>query len=444
MQEIDNWLKKYGIMEVECLVPDMTGNARGKIIPAAKFVNEDTRLPESILVQTVTGDYTDTHEELVGAKDGDIFLKPDPDSARTVPWAKKPTAQIIHDCYTRDGELHPLASRSVLKKVLSLYENEGWQPVVAPEVEFYLIKKNTDPDCEIEPPIGRSGRAETARQSYSIDAINEFEPIVEDMLNHCKDQQLDTDSLIHEQGAGQMELNFMHGNALALADQVFTFKRTMRETALRHNVYATFMSKPMQSEPGSAMHIHQSIVDSGTGKNIFVDQNGNENDRFRHYIGGLQKFTPPAIAFYAPNVNAYRRFTKDIAAPINLHWGYDNRTTGLRVPDGSPQAKRVENRFPGVDANPYLALATSLACGYLGMKLGIEPTDPCYGDAYEENISVARNLEHALRLLDKCSELRDLLGDNFINAYIAVKDNENEAFNRVISSWEREHLLLNV
>ena len=152
---IRDWLKENRITEVECLVPDMTGRARGKFIPADKFIKEDTRLPEAILVQTVTGDYTVVHDELVGPMDADMMLRPDADTMRLVPWVEYPTAQIIHDCYTREGEPHALATRNVLRRVLSLYEAEGWRPVVAPEVEFYLIQKNLDPDHELEAPIGR-------------------------------------------------------------------------------------------------------------------------------------------------------------------------------------------------------------------------------------------------------------------------------------------------
>lgn len=444
MDKIREWLEVNRITEVECLVPDMTGNARGKFIPADKFIKEDSRLPESILVQTVTGDYTDIHDDLVGPTDRDMLLEPDPDTMRLVPWAQDPTGQIIHDCFTREGELHPLATRSVLKRVLALYEAEGWKPVVAPEVEYYLIQKNIDPDNELEPPIGRSGRREAGRQSYSIDAVNEFEEIVEEMYDFCEAQELDVDTLIHESGLAQMEINFLHGDALNLADQVFVFKRTMRETALRHGIYATFMAKPMKHEPGSALHIHQSIVDAETGCNIFSNEDGSEHERFKHFIGGLQKFTPEAIALFAPSVNSYRRFAPDIAAPINLHWGYENRTTGIRVPDSEPQARRVENRFPGADANPYLAIAVSLACGYLGMKQKIAASAPHEGDAFLEPIALARSLEEALRLLARDTDLTKVLGPLFSKAYVAVKREEFEAFNKVISSWEREYLLLNV
>lgn len=442
--KIRDWLRENRIIEVECLVPDMTGKARGKFIPVDKFIEEDCRLPESILVQTVTGDYTDVHDELVEPMDTDMLLRPDPDTMRLVPWVENPTAQIIHDCYTPEGEPHPLATRHVLKRVLSLYEAEAWRPVVAPEVEFYLIQKNLDPDDELVAPIGRSGRREASRQSYSIDAVYEFDPIIEELYDFCEAQGLDVDSFVHENGVAQMEINFRHGDALDLADQVFVFKRTLRETALRHDMYATFMAKPMEHEPGSAMHIHQSIVDAKTGLNIFSHEGGTEHERFRHFIGGLQKNTPAAIAFFAPNVNSYRRFSPDIAAPINLHWGYENRTVGIRVPDSSTQARRVENRFPGVDTNPYLAIAVSLACGYLGMKQGIEASEPHDGDAFLEPITLARGLEQAVKLLNENNDLNEILGPSFVKAYCAVKQEEFETFNRVISSWEREYLLLNV
>jgi glutamine synthetase len=264
------------------------------------------------------------------------------------------------------------------------------------------------------------------------------------MYDFCDAQELDVDTLIHESGLAQLEINFLHGDALLLADQVFVFKRTMRETALRHGIYATFMAKPMEYEPGSALHIHQSVEDAATGNNIFTNEDGKENELFRWFIGGMQTYIPGAIGLFAPSVNSYRRFTPDVAAPINLHWGYENRTTGIRVPDSMPQARRIENRFPGADANPYLAIATSLACGYLGMKQRIEPSEPHDGDASLEPITVARSLVEALRMLERDNDLTEALGTRFVKAYVAVKREEFEAFNKVISSWEREYLLLNV
>ena len=444
MDAIEQWLRDNNISEVEVLVPDLTGNARGKFIPAGQFLRSGfPKLPESILVQTVTGEYSDEHWDFVEPTDADMILKPDADTLRVVPWAREPTAQIIHDCHTADDSLHPLSTRNVLRRVLGLFEEKGLRPVIAPEMEFYLVKRNLDADSELEPPTGRSGRPETSRQSYSIDAVAEFEDFVEDMYDYAEAQNLDVDTLIHENGAAQMEINFLHGDALPLADQVFAFKRTVRETAHKHGMYATFMAKPMQREPGSAMHIHQSVLDAD-GRNIFAAEDGSHTPEFLAYIAGLQRFTPNLISLYAPNVNSYRRLAPDISAPINLNWGIDNRTTAFRVPKGDPAATRVENRFPGADANPYLAIAASLASGLLGMELGLAPTEPHQGTANEDEVEVARSLEEGLRILLSTPALVDIFGELFLRAYTAVKLDEFEEFNRVISSWEREHLLLNV
>lgn len=448
MEAVARFLKENAISEVESTLPDMTGNARGKFYPTNKFLAEKGgRIPETLLVQTVTGDWAYNHYDIVDPTDKDMVLVPDPNTLRVVPWADEPTAQVINDCYTNTGELHPLASRSVLRRVLALYEQEGLRPVIAPEVEFYLVQKNIDPDYELKPATGRSGRRETARQSYSIDAVNEFNPVIDTLYNYCEAQGLDVDTLIHESGAAQMEINFLHGDALNLADQVFVFKRTLRETALKHDMYATFMAKPMQREPGSSMHIHQSLIDVKTGKNIFAgSKEGEFSEAFYHYVGGLQQYTNNAITFYAPNVNSYRRFAPDISAPVNMKWGIDNRTAGLRAPEAPLAASRIENRFPGADCNPYLAIAASLACGYLGLKGKLQPSKPTEGLAAEEGdaVEVARTLEEGLRLLEECPELREIMGSKFVDAYIGVKRAEFETFHEVISSWEREYLLLNV
>ncbi len=445
MNYISQWFKENRITEVECLIPDMTGNARGKIIPGDKFCKEQgMRLPENLFIQTVTGDWPDD-ESMVDPREIDMVLRPDPSTLRLVPWTVDPTAQVIHDCYLRDGSPVDIAPRSVLKRVLGEYAKQGWQPVVAPELEFYLVQRNTDPDYPLEPPIGRSGRPERARQSYGIDAVNEFDPLFEDIYDYCEIQGLDIDTLIHESGAAQMEINFLHGDALALADQVFLFKRTVREAAMRHSMYATFMAKPFADEPGSSMHIHQSIVDAKTGSNLFATADGEMSEMFRHYIGGLQTYLPATMSFFSPNVNSYRRIARHESAPINVDWGTDNRTVGLRVPFSAPNAKRVENRVAGADANPYLALAATLACGLLGMREKIEPRPEQKGSAYEMPFGLPRNIEDSLRYLEGAPKaVHDLLGERFVKAYAAIKRKEYETFFRVISSWEREFLLLSV
>ncbi len=447
MQEIIDLLERDGIEEVECLMPDLTGAPRGKFVPAYKFIEEGApKLPESILVQSVTGEHTEQHFDLVDPTDCDINLRPDPTAIRSVPWASSPTVQIIHDCYLKSGQRHPLASRNVLRRVLDAYADAGLQPVVAPEVEFYLVKKNTDSDYPLEPPKGRSGRSQSSPQAYSIEAVDDFSEFVDLLYSYCEAQNIDTDILIHESGTAQMELNFLHGDALSLADQVFVFKRTVREAALRCGFYATFMAKPMEDDPGSAMHIHQSVLDAETGENIFMDESAERghSQRLLHYVGGLRAFTPNLISFYAPNINSYRRFAPEISAPVNLCWGYDNRTTAFRIPESSPEASRVENRFPGVDANPYLAMAATLVSGLLGMQRKIDPGPHREGGANETAVAVPRTLEEALRKLKSDNVLVEMIGAEFVEAYHAVKLLEFEEFNRVITSWEREHLLLKV
>lgn len=442
-QQIFEWMREHRITEVECILPDITGVARGKIIPRDKFEAEpEMRLPEAVLIQTVTGDYPD--DSMLDMTDPDMEMKPDPNTLRFVPWAIEPTAQLIFDCYDSDGNTVQTSPRAVLRKVLALYEEKGWDPVVAPEMEFYLIAPNPDPDIPLQPPIGRTGRAEFGRSSYAIDAVNEFDPLFEDIYDYCHAQNIEVDNLIHEMGTAQMEINFLHGNPLDLADQVFLFKRTVREAAFRHKMYATFMAKPMEGEPGSAMHIHQSLVDRKTGKNVFSNEDGTPSETFFHFIGGLQKYLPECMPFFAPYVNSYRRLTPYNAAPTNVEWGYDNRTVGLRVPRSGPAARRVENRLPGVDVNPYIALASTLACGYLGTKEKIHPREPLSTDAYQLPYQFASTPEEANQRLRECTPIHDVLGKRFVDMYLGVKEKEIAEYFRVISPWERKYLLLHV
>ena len=222
------------------------------------------------------------------------------------------------------------------------------------------------------------------------------------------------------------------------------FKRTVREAALRHDMYATFMAKPIAGEPGSAMHIHQSILNKTTGLNIFSNADGSASREFSWFIGGLQTYIPSAMALFAPYVNSYRRLVRSNAAPINIQWGTDNRTVGIRSPVAEPAARRVENRVIGADANPYVALAATLACGYLGLKHRIEPSAECKGDAYLGDYQLPRSLGEALGLLRNDKELAEVLGPSFVTVYTEIKEIEYAEFMKVISPWEREHLLLHV
>jgi glutamine synthetase len=445
--EFAEWLKEHRVGEVECLVPDMAGIARGKILPTNKFLsglrNGTLRLPESIFGQMVTGG--DSETEILTYQAPDMNLVPDPETLRIVPWYKEPTAQVVCDCFGQNGEAIAHAPRAVLARVLRLYEARGWRPIVAPELEFFLAAKNLDPDYPLQPPAGKTGRPQTGRQAYGIDAVNEFDPLFEDIYDYCEAQEIGIDSLIHEEGVAQVEMNFNHGDPLALADQTFLFKRTVRQAALRHDIYATFMAKPYEQEPGSAMHIHQSVVDSKRGKSLFAAKNGNDTRLFLSHIAGLQRHLPAAMPLIAPFVNSYRRLVRFLSAPINTHWGHENRTVGLRVPVSDAQNRRIENRVPGADANPYLAFAATLACGYLGMVENLTPTKAMEGNAYESTrFQLPRHILDALAKFRASSDLKEVLGEKFVALYSDVKNSEQDAYQQVISPWERQHLLLNV
>jgi glutamine synthetase len=429
--------------EVECIVSDIAGVARGKAMPASKFKNQASFfLPNSIFLQTITGEWA---ENPSGAfTEPDMVLVPDYSTAVAAPWTADVTIQVIHDVLDQQGVPVPVAPRNVLKRVVELYNAEGWSPVVAPEMEFFLVARNTDPNMPVIPPMGRSGRRAAAKQAYSLSAVDEYGKVIDDIYDFAEAQGLEIDGILQEGGAGQIEINLAHGDPVRLADEIFYFKRLIREAALRHDCFATFMAKPIEGEPGSAMHIHHSVVNTKTGKNIFSDSRGGETEAFHHFIAGMQTHLPAAVALLAPYVNSYRRYVPDFSAPINLEWGRDNRTTGLRVPISEPAARRLENRLAGMDCNPYLGLAASLACGYLGLKEGRMPRAECIGDAYMSEDELPLNLGDALDLLSESAPMQEALGPEFCSVYESVKRNEFKEFLQVISPWEREHLLLNV
>jgi glutamine synthetase len=446
-QKFEDYITQRRISEVECLVADMSGTARGKILPPKKFLkgqrNRGLRIPEEVFTLTINGRYV---QETNAVSDSaiDIYMEPDVDTVRMVPWYTEPTAQVICDAYHLNDDPVSISPRSVLKRVLSLYKEKGWRPVVAPELEFYLVKRNPDSDYPLEAAVGRSGRKEPGGQAYGIDAANDFDPVVEDIYDYCEAQELDVDTLSHESGPAQLEINFNHGDPLELADQVFLFKRTVRQAALKHDMFATFMAKPHAGEPGSSMHLHQSVLDARTGKNIFVGKDGKFSKLFLNHIGGLQRYLSAALPLCAPNVNSYRRLVPDSDAPTNVHWGIDNRTVPLRVPSSDAANTRIENRITGADANPYLAFAASLACGYLGMVERLKPSEKVTGSAYRFAHTLPISLDEALDKLNYSKPLKQVLGEKFVMAYQDVKFEEMQHFRRVISSWEREYLLLNV
>jgi glutamine synthetase len=452
-ENFEKWLNDHSITEVECLVPDLGGIARGKILPTKKFIqgleNDSHRLPQSVFIQTISGGYATEDEELpvdvYNPTDIDVILRPDFSTIRSVPWYEDPTAQVICDAVNLNGTHVINSSRSVLKKILKLFDELGYEPIVSPEVEFYLVKPNPDSDYPLEVPIGQSGREETGKQAFGIDAVNEFDNLFEDVYNFCEDQNIEIDTINHESGSAQMEINFQHGDPLELADQVFLFKRTLRQAAIKHKLYATFMAKPMENQPGSSLHLHQSLIRKKNKKNVFFSKTSTISNLMKNYIAGLQTYTPNLMPIHAPNINSYRRLFATWDAPRNTNWGLGNRSCGFRIPSNEEHSMRIENRISGADTNPYLVFAANLAAGYLGIKNKLKPTHETKKSVFgKDKSSLPKNVEEAILLFENDEHINEVFNQKFIRTIAAIRRVENQAYLKVVSSWEREYLLLNV
>jgi glutamine synthetase len=429
----------HAVRDVECIFADISGYPRGKLMPAASFLSgSELRICQAIPMQAVTGEYS--YNPVFPDSDPDVRLVPDYGSASLAPWASVPRVVAIHDCLEFNGEHCKFASRSILKLVLASYARLGLRPVVAPEIEFYLTAANADPAQPLRTPVVRGGRAEVGQSAFSMNMQNELAPFWNEFRDACQTLGIRSDTWIHEAGPSQYEINLMHGDAVEVADQAFLFKYAAREIALKHGLNAVFLAKPFAGQPGSSMHVHISVVDA-QGNNVFSAADGAESASFSNFIGGLQTYCPELMLIFAPNVNSYRRYVAGTQAPINLQWGYENRTTGLRVPASNAAARRVENRVAGADANPYLALAASLAAGLKGLQEKLTPTEPVTGNGYDLAQTLPRSMESALSAMQGSASARALFGNDFVTGYCAVKELEYQSFLAEVSPWELRYLL---
>ena len=400
------FFQQHGIRDVECIFPDISGYPRGKLMPANTFATGgELRICQAIPMQAVTGDYS--YNPIFPDSDPDVRLVPDYSTLKLSPWASAPRAVAIHDCVELDGRLCEFAPRSILKNVIARYTEQGLTPVVAPEIEFYLTAPNADPAQPLQAPAMRGGRAEVGQSAFSLNLLNELSTFWDEFRDALVTLGVQADA---------------------------------KEIAIQHGLNAVFMAKPISGAQGSSMHLHQSVVDA-SGRNIFSLDDGAEAPSFRHFIAGLQTFVPDLMLIYAPFINSYRRYVSGSQAPVNVQWGYDNRTTGLRIPASGPAARRVENRLAGADANPYLAIAASLAAGLAGMDDKLEASEPIASNGYHESHTLPRSFVAAQEQMAGSAQSRRLLGDDFVTAYCAVKALEYESFQNEISAWERRYLL---
>ena len=442
MKEAADWLKKHEVTQVECIAPDMNGAAKGKLVPAEQILDSEIRIAEAIFGQDTIGQWCHD-DDLFQVADVDMVMIPDYASLSVQPWSEA-TASCICDCRTLMGKPLSIAPRTILRNLIGKFAELGVKPMVAQEAEFYLVAPNPDPLQPVLAAPGLSGRTPRSARSFQVEAMGEYAPFIKVMHKHAELHDIEITGTIQEMGEGQLEVNFMHGDALGKADEMFYFKRLVRQAAQASGFNATFMAMPMGGAPGSAMHLHQSLLDIESGNNVFVDQDGGFTDLFRAYLGGLQKYTPAVMPLLAPNVNSYRRFEGAVSCPTNVEWGLDNRTTGFRVPVGDAAATRIENRIPGSDNNPYLAIAASLVCGYLGLTEELRPRKAVDDSAWDLDHKLPRSLRESLDLFTACEPVVDLLGERFVKVFCDIRRREIEAFSSVVTAWEREHLLLTV
>lgn len=447
IEEIEQWLIAEDIIHVEIMVSDCMGVGRGKMMPVKRFIagmkTNDLKLSESIFGVTANGEFC--FNDHMDYAEADMILVPQLETLCRAPWIKTPTASVICRAEYEGGSLVPFSPRQVLQGVLDLYDAKGWKPIVAPEFEFFLIEREKEMTGDYKPAVGKSGMPSVGNDIYSVDGLHEFDDFFDEVYASCKAQNIEIDTLIYEAGPAQFEVNVNHGDAMELADQSFYLKRVLHQVALKHGFYATFLAKPYQDSYGSAMHIHQSVVDSKSGKNIFANADGSDNELLLNYIAGLQEYIPALMPLLAPYVNSYRRFGTHLSSPTNLEWGQENRSVGLRVPSGAPEGRRVENRIAGSDANPYLAIAATLAAGYLGMAEKLQPSKPVEGSAYD---SVTRiiptTLQAGLKNMENCEALATVIDKRFLELFAQIKNEEQRSYDNFSGPWKTKYLLLTV
>ncbi|WP_161952049.1 glutamine synthetase family protein [Pseudomonas syringae] len=401
------------------------------------------QLARGVLLQCIMGGYPPAH--FYGSDDGDLALISDPQQLHRLPWSTSPRALAICDAQDLDGQPCMLSTRNQLKAVIARYTAQDLVPVVATELEFFVFAPNPEPLYPFVPPTGLDGRCEQGHSAFSVSSNNGLRPFFAEVYACMAALGLPRDTVMHEMGVSQFEINLLHGDPLLLADQTFLFKHLLKEVALKHGLIVVCMAKPLAHTAGSSMHIHQSVVAAATAVNVFSDAQGEPTDAFRHFIAGQQACMADFTALFAPNVNSYQRLCHPYASPNNACWSYDNRAAGLRIPSSAAAARRVENRLPGADANPYLAIAASLAAGLHGIEQRLQPTPPLQGELeVPEELLLPCTLHAALERLKSSQLAKELFGHEFIEGYIASKTLELTSFFDEITPWERRVLAAQV
>jgi glutamine synthetase len=424
------------VRTVECAVADFTSVARGKVVARADFeAMRGCKLPSVVLGVTLTGGESEAvFGPLLPEAYGDLHLEPDLATAVPVP-GRDDRVSVVCEPTGLTPDARRFSPRAALRRVIGRLADAGLRATVAPELEFFLVERTADGGLRPAGVPGSAGSREHALEIASLERVSHFAAYFDALFAACAVQGIPVTGYAHESACGQYEVNFAPGEPLAMADAVWRFKRLARETAVRQGFLATFMAKPFLDQPGTGMHWHVSLQDRLGGHNIFSEADGSASPRLAHFIAGLQRDAAAALALFAPYDHTFDRMNRGDASPTTADWGGDDRSVAFRIPPSSPANRRVENRLPGGDANPYLTVAATLGLGLLGMERTAEPR--------VEAPALPRSLGAALDALDRSAALRDVLGTALIDLHVALKRHESTERNALADprhGWDFLHL----
>jgi len=428
---------------VDAIFADLSCIIRGKRLPmdqAEKLYDPGVGFAGSSFLLDVDGESRDPGGRGISDGDPDCLARAVPGTLQPVPWAERPLAQVLLSFHEADGTPYGVDPRHVLDRVVARFEALGLRPVVALEIEFYLIDRERGPERAPQPPISPlTGARDRAAQVYGMNEVDAYAALIADIGDACAAQAIPAGAAAAEYAPGQFEVNLGHvADPVAAADHCVLLRRAVQAVARRHGVRATFMAKPYAARAGSGLHLHVSLRD-GDGRNVF----DGDDAALRHAIGGLLATLAEATAIYAPNLNSYRRFQPNLFVPTAASWGHENRTTAVRVPLAQGADRRLEFRFPGADANPYLALAAALAGIHHGLEHRLDPGAAADGNAAtERDPRLPLRPRAALDALAAGTVLPDYLSAEYCRLYRLCKLGELDRFEQSISPREYDWYLL--
>ncbi len=447
VQEAELFLREHPeIGSVDLLIADINGVIRGKRVSRdalLKIYRDGVCLPGSLFGVSITGDTVEETGLGFDQGDADRICWPIPNTLRPTPWQPRPMAQLLMSMYEENGDSFFADPRNVLASVLARFEALKLTPVVAVEMEFYLIDQERDAKNRPQPPLSpKTGEREFKTQVYGIDELDDYADFLESIASAAGVQGIPADTAVAEYAPGQYEINLRHEpDALSACDHAIMLKRLIKAVALNHEMEATFMAKLYDDQSGSGMHVHISLLDEH-GHNVFQDRDGRESPELLHAIAGLIALMPESMALFAPNANSYRRFQVGTFVPLAPAWGYNNRTTAVRIPTGTEESTRIEHRVAGADANPYLLVATLLAGLHYGLVNRLQPPAETVGNAYTRHQpSLPIAWHYALEAFQRSEVLKQYLGAHFCRVYHANKLSERNEFVRHVTELELEWYL---